>query len=58
MVTIIKKGTPIKEIRKKIDEIIKSKKELADLTVSTGENWITEMSNKDLREIFTLHQKF
>lgn len=39
----------------KIDEIIKSKKELADLTVSTGEKWITEMSNSDLREIFTLH---
>lgn len=41
----------------KIDEIIKSKKELADLTVSTGENWITEMSNKDLRDIFTLYKK-
>ncbi|MFH0702894.1 MAG: DEAD/DEAH box helicase [bacterium] len=40
----------------KIDEIIKSKKELADLTVSTGESWITEMSNKDLREIFTLYK--
>ncbi|OGI00707.1 MAG: hypothetical protein A2Y25_11570 [Candidatus Melainabacteria bacterium GWF2_37_15] len=42
----------------KIDEMIKSKKELANLTVSTGENWITEMSNKDLREIFTLHQRY
>lgn len=41
----------------KIDEIIKSKKELADLTVSTGESWITEMSNKDLRDIFTLYKK-
>jgi len=40
----------------KIDEIIKSKKELADLTVSTGESWITEMSNKDLRDIFTLYK--
>ncbi len=41
----------------KIDEIIKSKKELADLTVSTDESWITEMSNKDLRDIFTLYKK-
>lgn len=41
----------------KIDEIIKSKKELADLTVSTGESWITEMSNRDLRDIFTLYKK-
>jgi len=38
----------------KIDEIIKSKKELADLTVSTGERWITEFSDRDLREIFSL----
>lgn len=38
----------------KIDEIIKSKKELADLTVSTGEKWITELSNKELGDIFTL----
>ncbi len=42
----------------KIDEIIKSKKELADLTVSTGESWITEMSNKDLRDIFTFVKGF
>ena len=40
----------------KIDEIIKSKKELADLTVSTGEQWITEMSNRELKEIFSLHK--
>lgn len=38
----------------KIDEIIKSKKELASLTVSTGEKWITELSNQDLRDIFSL----
>ncbi len=41
----------------KIDEIIKSKKELADLTVSTGESWITEMSNKDLRDLFMLYKR-
>lgn len=39
----------------KIDEIIRSKQELADLTVSTGENWISDFSNDDLREIFTLN---
>ena len=38
----------------KINEIIKSKKELADLTVSIGEQWITKMSNDDLKNIFTL----
>lgn len=38
----------------KIDEMIKSKKELADLTITTGEQWITEMSDKELKEIFSL----
>jgi len=38
----------------KIDEMLKSKKELADLTVSTGEKLITELSNHELKEIFSL----
>jgi len=38
----------------KIDEMLKSKKELADLTVSTGEKLITELSNQELKEIFNL----
>jgi SNF2 family DNA or RNA helicase/uncharacterized Zn finger protein len=37
-----------------INAMIQSKKELADLTVSSGENWITEMSNEDLKDIFSL----
>ncbi len=41
----------------KIDEMIKSKKQLAELTVSTGESWITELSDKDLRDIFTLSRQ-
>ena len=36
----------------KIDEMIQKKKHLADMTVSTGENWIGKLSNKELREIF------
>jgi uncharacterized Zn finger protein len=36
----------------KIDEMIQRKKQLADMTVSTGENWIGKLSNKELREIF------
>jgi SNF2 family DNA or RNA helicase len=38
----------------KIDEMIKAKRELADLTVSTGERWLTEMSDRELRSLFTL----
>lgn len=36
----------------RIDEMIQKKKQLAEMTVSTGENWIGKLSNKELREIF------
>jgi len=36
----------------RIDEMIQKKKQLADMTVATGENWIGKLSNKELREIF------
>ena len=38
----------------KIDKMIQSKKELADLTVNIGEKWIGEMSNNDLRDLVEL----
>ena len=36
----------------RIDAMIQKKKNLADLTVTTGEGWIGKLSNKELREIF------
>ena len=36
----------------KIDAMIQNKKHLAEMTVSTGENWIGKLSNKKLHEIF------
>jgi len=36
----------------KINQMIQDKKNLAEMTVSTGENWIGKLSNKQLREIF------
>ncbi len=36
----------------KINEMIQQKKALAEMTVSTGENWIGNLSNKELHEIF------
>ncbi len=39
----------------RINEMIKQKKALAEMTVSTGENWIGNLSNKDLHEIFHIH---
>jgi SNF2 family DNA or RNA helicase len=38
----------------KIDEMLTAKKELADLTVASGESRLSELSNKELRELFTL----
>ncbi|MCE5299623.1 MAG: hypothetical protein LLG37_01955, partial [Spirochaetia bacterium] len=47
---LISKGT----LEEKIDKMIKSKKKLADMAVSTGEKWIGELSNKELRDILKL----
>lgn len=38
----------------KINELLQQKKELANLTVSTGETWIGDLSNEELREIVTM----
>ncbi|MBQ3636374.1 MAG: hypothetical protein II951_12285 [Bacteroidales bacterium] len=36
----------------RIDQMIKSKKEIAEMTISTGEHWIGQLSNEELRELF------
>ncbi|MFW5800331.1 MAG: hypothetical protein ACOCV8_05925, partial [Spirochaetota bacterium] len=38
----------------RIDEMIKNKQKLSDSIVKAGENWITEMNNEQLKEIFNL----
>jgi uncharacterized Zn finger protein/superfamily II DNA or RNA helicase len=38
----------------KINDMIQAKKALAELTVSTGENWIGNLSNKELKELFEI----
>ncbi len=38
----------------KINEMINKKKALAEMTVATGENWIGNLSNKELHDIFSL----
>jgi SNF2 family DNA or RNA helicase/uncharacterized Zn finger protein len=40
----------------RINDMIRSKRELAELTVGTGENWIGNLPNKELRDIFELHR--
>ena len=46
----ITKGT----FEERINEMIQSKKALANMTVATGEKWIGNMSNKQLKEMFEL----
>lgn len=41
-------------IEEKIDEMIESKKDLADKVVGTGEQWITELSNDELISMLRL----
>lgn len=47
---LITQGT----FEEKIDEMIRVKKDLANLTVATGENWIGNLSNEDLRLLVSL----
>jgi SNF2 family DNA or RNA helicase len=39
-----------------IDEMIESKKALAQSIVGSGENWLTELSTNDLRDLVTLRR--
>jgi non-specific serine/threonine protein kinase len=42
-------------VEERIDEMIESKIELSQKLLSSGaESWITEMSNEQIREMFTL----
>jgi SNF2 family DNA or RNA helicase len=36
----------------RIDAMLKSKRELADMSVATGEAWISRMGNEELKELF------
>jgi SNF2 family DNA or RNA helicase len=38
----------------KINKLIQNKRELANLTVTDGETWLGDLSNKDLRELVKL----
>jgi len=38
----------------RINEMIQQKKNLAEMTVATGENWIGNLSNTELKNIFSM----
>ena len=44
-------------LEERIDELIESKKALAESVVGAGESWLTELSTDDLRDIVTLRRE-
>ncbi len=43
-------------LEERIDEMIESKRSIAEDIVGTGEQWITELSNEELHEVFSLRR--
>ena len=41
-------------MEEKIDKLIQSKKALADMSVATGESWLGDLSNKELKALVAL----
>src|SRR5262245_23351254 len=41
-------------VEEKVDRLLEQKRDLASKIVSSGETWITEMANSELRELFAL----
>jgi SNF2 family DNA or RNA helicase len=44
-------------LEEKIDEMIEHKQQVAARVVGTGEAWLTELSNEELKDVFTLRQE-
>jgi SNF2 family DNA or RNA helicase len=44
-------------LEEKIDDMIESKRQLAQDVVGTGEAWLTELSNSQLKEVFALSKE-
>jgi SNF2 family DNA or RNA helicase len=49
---MITKGT----LEEKIDDMLRSKKQLANLTVANGEKWIGELSDKEIKDLVKLKE--
>jgi SNF2 family DNA or RNA helicase len=44
-------------LEEKIDAMLRSKKQLANLAVANGEKWIGELSDKDIKELVALGEQ-
>jgi SNF2 family DNA or RNA helicase len=52
----VRKFVCVGTLEERIDEMIEEKKALADLVISDGERWLTELSTDKLRELFALSE--
>ncbi|WP_067818406.1 DEAD/DEAH box helicase [Nocardia inohanensis] len=50
----VRKLVCVDTIEERVDDMLRGKSRLADLTVTSGEKWITELGNDELRELFAL----
>ncbi|MFG1793882.1 DEAD/DEAH box helicase [Nocardia sp. NPDC049149] len=50
----VRKLVCVDTIEERIDEMINGKRQLADLAIGAGENWITELSTDELQHLFAL----
>jgi SNF2 family DNA or RNA helicase len=41
-------------LEENIDQLIQKKKDLADLTITSGEKWIGDLTNKEIAQLVTL----
>ena len=50
----VHKFVTVGTVEERIDALLEQKKDLAERIVGTGEDWITELSTEELRELFAL----
>ncbi|WP_227762719.1 DEAD/DEAH box helicase [Zhaonella formicivorans] len=55
---LVHKFITLGTLEERIDELIEQKQGLNELIVGVGENWITELSTAELREIFALRKEW
>ena len=44
-------------LEERIDDMIESKRQLAEQVVESGESWLTELSTDELKDLFELRQE-
>ena len=49
---IVHRFISLNTFEEKINEMLEKKKELTENIITSGENWITELSNKEIKDLF------